>query len=78
MPLNRLFHFTLNPSEPFELRRKAGHARFLLHDGEEEFLAEVLTADAEAFICRREGIEGTFRIPLEQISTVELNPYFLR
>ena len=78
MPMNRISHLSLPVRTPFSLRRKASHARFRLRDGEEEFLAEVITATSEQFTVRREGILEAFAIPIEHVSMVDMNPYFLQ
>jgi hypothetical protein len=77
-PLERLFHVSLPGSDRVPLRRRASHARFTLRGGEELLTAQVLGATADAFVVRREGIPGTFRLPVDDLTKVELNPYFLR
>lgn len=78
MPLARMYHVAMPQTEPAPLRRKASHARFELYGGEEVLLAEVMEATPEEIVVRREGVPGFLRLPVENLSAIQLNPYFQR
>lgn len=58
------------------IKRKTSHVRLRLNGGVEEFIAELVSADAEGFRVRREGTNGEWTVPLEQVERVEYNPYW--
>lgn len=56
--------------------RKASHVRLVLNGGIEEFVVELVAADAEGIRFRREGWSGEGTVPMEQVERVEFNPYW--
>ena len=75
LPMDRIQYVFLKESDELSLRKSRAHARFILGEGEEQFLAEVLAATPEGFTVRREGIDGGWMIPFSVIRRVEFNPY---
>lgn len=72
----RIQGFVFAAGREEHIKRKAGHIRVILNGGVEQFIAELISADATAFRIRREGWEGSGTLPLDQVERVEFNPYW--